>query len=863
MDTETVVQELNRRFAQPLPEFYQRRVIIWQDEEKEFADVIGNVTLENAKILILTDSNQFAIKKLLAVDDKYSNILLYAPVPFEDGENNWLLDVKLYSEIFHADRLSMWMDELSIPDHAAMRKVFKEYRAFFAAKDRRAKLQGQKQRIVTPKDLHLAVMAAICGVKDAAPSAILQAVLKAGLSHGNEVLGKLVQYGADTMFWTMVSQGTGYHDSEKDLGRLAAHILITATGRTMSADLLAGLEPYISPHHEPFCYDFVASWLHSDDNYSFLDVARYVEAELCLPARFSNAPVKELLDTECYPCLNLIVLKKLMGDIGNQIIDPDIIIRAVDKRRTCVWYEEIRPFYESILQVAFMQMFYKEHAAGFHTVEPAKVWKEYTETYYKMDTYYRLFHSAYGNCLKSFHSELHDGIGKVKDTVEGLYVTWFLGQLGSSWSDVCGDQLREYGYIMDIDRQEQFYSQWVEGSDSKLFVIISDALRYEVAATLAEQLQLETKSQVRLHSCQGIFPTITKFGMAALLPHDKLSVEDKGDRVAVLVDSASSEAGARDKVLKKANPQSVALKYADILATTDRAERRALVRDMSVVYIYHDTIDAASHVSDTSVFSACDAAVSELKNMVQIIANDFGSTNILITADHGFLYTYSPLTENDKVGTDFAGKEKEFGRRYAIMEKDATPELLMPIKFLNGETSFNAFAPRENIRIKMNGGGLNFVHGGISLQEMVVPIIEYHFLRNDNKEYQKNQDRYDTKPVTLSLLTANKRVSNLIFSLDFYQKEPVGDNRMACTYLIYFTDSNGKKISDEQRVIADKVGAETMERTFRFSFNLKSQKYSEYEPYFLVIADEKGLQPPQRIEFEIRIAFAVDDFNFF
>ena len=46
---------------------------------------------------------------------------------------------------------------------------------------------------------------------------------------------------------------------------------------------------------------------------------------------------------------------------------------------------------------------------------------------------------------------------------------------------------------------------------------------------------------------------------------------------------------------------------------------------------------------------ACDKAISELKNLVRIIVNEFGGTNILITADHGFLYTYSPLKEEDKV----------------------------------------------------------------------------------------------------------------------------------------------------------------------------------------------------------------------
>lgn len=55
---------------------------------------------------------------------------------------------------------------------------------------------------------------------------------------------------------------------------------------------------------------------------------------------------------------------------------------------------------------------------------------------------------------------------------------------------------------------------------------------------------------------------------------------------------------------------------------------------------------------------------------------------MLITSDHGFLYTAKPLQENDKVDrSDFGGKEVEYARRYAIMQKGASPEYLMPIKF--------------------------------------------------------------------------------------------------------------------------------------------------------------------------------------
>ena len=75
----------------------------------------------------------------------------------------------------------------------------------------------------------------------------------------------------------------------------------------------------------------------------------------------------------------------------------------------------------------------------------------------------------------------------------------------------------------------------------------------------------------------------------------------------------------------------------------------------------------------------------ELKNVVRIITNEFGGANILITSDHGFLYTYSPLNEDGKVDkTTESEQDIEIGRRYAIMQKGAQPKYLLPVKFLGG-----------------------------------------------------------------------------------------------------------------------------------------------------------------------------------
>lgn len=863
MDSEKIVQELNQRFAAPLPEFYKRRIVFWYDEDKEFEDKLDEIVLTNAKLVSLTGTNNFEVKKLLGVDDITSNYLVYCPLSYDKPEDNWLIDIELYSEEFRADLISIWMDEMGIPATPALRKQVKAYRKYFNAKNRRDKIAGQSKAPTVPAQLHMAVMGALGNIKDVTPGAIIKEVLKAGLdSETNYLYREFVNYGANTAFWSMVQQGTGYTSEQPNLAQLATHMLLTATTRTMRLEYLAGLDQFISSPHQAYCFDFVSDWLHSEDNDQLNEIARTIEDELKLPKRFMKLEVDDLVDTECFPCLHEVILIKLMTEISDHIIDVDVIKRTVEKRRTCIWYEEVKDFYEGILQVANMQEFFKEHTTGFHSAEAKRVWKEYTDEYYKMDTYYRLFHKSYGESLKAFNPNLHDLFSHVMEKVEGLYTNWFLGQLGGNWASVCAEELAQYGKILEIPQQTDFYRSKVKNADSRVFVIISDALRYEVAATLTEQLRRETQSKVDLNSMQGIFPTITKFGMAALLPHEQLSAEQHGDIIKVLADGQSTDSNYRDKVLKTANPNSIAVKYNDII-TAKRADRSAMVKGQEVVYIYHDTIDEASHTADTMVFPACDDAIVELKNLVRIIVNDFGATNIIITSDHGFLYTYSPLTEDDKVDkTGFINRIVEYGRRFAIMMKDADPEYLQKVKFLGGESEFDAYAPKENVRIKMNGGGLNFVHGGTSLQEMVVPVIEYHYLRNNSKEYQRNKQKYDTKPVELGLLSATHKVSNMIFSLNFYQKEPVGDNREAATYQLYFTDSSGKQISDIQKIIADKTSDNGQERTFRCSFNLKSLKYDSKEIYYLVIADENGLVV-SREEFQINIAFAVDEFDFF
>lgn len=298
MSTESIQFSLNRRFAAPLPEFYRRRIIFWYDEDREFEDKLDEIELSSAKVVKLTGSNTFEVKKLLAHDDTAGNFLVYRPFGMDKPDDDWLINIELYSEDFRADLGSIWMDEMGLSASPVLHKQVRQYKRFFAAKDRRAKVSAFAKKIATAPQFHLAVMAAICGLKDMQPNSILRAVLKAGLEkETNTAYQALVSYNAQNPFWVMVAQATGYKGGDDvSLSRLAVHTLLTAATRTMRQEYLMGLDSFISVPHQAYCYDFISEWLRSEDAAQLYQVARYAEEEARLPQRFAKLSASELAD---------------------------------------------------------------------------------------------------------------------------------------------------------------------------------------------------------------------------------------------------------------------------------------------------------------------------------------------------------------------------------------------------------------------------------------------------------------------------------------------------------------------------------------------------------------------------------------
>ncbi len=856
-----IEQTLNSRFfAVPLLDSHKRRIIFWQDPDEEFSNLVDELCLDGVKIIKLTGKNNFAAKQLLSETDTTSNYLVYNPCAYSDIRDNWLLDIELYSEEFRADLLSILMQDLGMPSSHQMRKVMKSYSKFFENKERMAKLKAFQSHYQNPGQLHIDILAVLSGATTNTASGVIRAILMGRLDiEDNSAITNIKRFGDESVLWDLINRYVGYtHSSEQtSLIALASHILLTTLTVSMKLACLSGLEKYISVPHQQHCYDLVNEWLHSEEDHSLYEIARSVEEQHKLVERFDNLDVVELLNSECLPCINECILRNYMTEISEDVIKADDIIAAVEKRRTLKWYSHFKYYYDGLYQVAQMEKFHMANMAGFHIAEHAKMWKEYCNNYCKMDHFYRQFHASFGRSLKESSTVLEDLYKGVADYVEKLYKNWYLAQLGGQWTKLVADELSSGQRLTNIPNQEDFYKDYVRpivAGGSRVFVIISDALRYEAGVDLTNHLLRETKGTAKISAVQSVIPSITKYGMAALLPHRTLEIATDGK---VLCDGESTEGTPnREKILKKVNEGNVAVTYKTILAMK-QAERRDLVSKAQVVYIYHDTIDTIgeNRLTEDQVFDACEQAILEIKNLVRIITNDMNGTNILITADHGFLYSYKPLEESDKGEKDYvAGTVVEFDRRYVIAEKDSTTDYLIPIPMDRYQRDLIVFTPRENIRMKKQGGGMNYVHGGISLQEMVVPVIEYKNIRSSSKQY------VEVKKVELQLLSQTRKISNSIFTLDFYQKDAVSGKMAAAEYEIYLASDAGLAVSDKKTIITDKTSTNGADRVFKTRFTLKGMEFKKTDTYYLTIVEKGTTNVVDRIEFSIDITFA-DDFG--
>lgn len=835
LNLKQIIDRLNAEFTGET-----RKLVFWYDDKAEFAEDMETVELQNAKIYHLQPDNQFYTKYFLERVDKTTNYLIYAPFPKPDVRDNHLEDTMLYSRRFFADRASLLSVDLGIEEK--YKPVIEKHIKFFANKERTQRFYDLEIENFNEENILVGLLSAVCKARTCSFEEVVRIVLTDGELVDNAFLQEFEKYDLLSAFWQLCEQHFGYTDTKPSLERLLVTLFVTYTGRYVQAELPAAWKSFVS-YKSGNIIAFLDSLMNSvlyRDKYDALSA--HVAKGLNVLSAFAGMRVDDLVECDTFLAVDQVLVKWLIGrlvseDIG-AIVNGFTIPELCEKRAKMHFGRKTGKTYQ-MLSSAYSMV--KE--ADYHTADGLKpIIDRYLAADYNMDQQYRKFYYYYDQL------ESTESFESLRELVENIYTNEYLACLLPAWNA----GIQQDAAFSAIPLQREFYNVNLRYTKERTVVIISDAMRYEVGQELFARMQDDPKCTAKLSVQLSVLPSYTRLGMAALLPHKTLEMTDDFQ---VLVDGILCDnLAGRQQVLQSYNPDSVCVQFDDI-KNLKVAELRDVLTKRQIIYVYHNQIDARGDKANTEdeVFHACEEAVQEIVDLIHRISVSGNTYHFIVTADHGFIYKRDKLTESDKISGKSA--EKAFvNRRFivskAALEDDGIDHMSMGRVLGNEDSKVVSYPVSSNV-FKVAGGGANYVHGGSSPQEMLVPVLEFKMERG----------HMETKNAEIALVSIVHKITNLITSMDFIQSDAVSDTVKAAKYRIFFLSEDNEKISNENSYVADSREENAQKRIFRMRFTFKNKKYDKDKQYYLVVYDEESGLEQWRQPVIMDIAFA-DDFGF-
>lgn len=375
---------------------------------------------------------------------------------------------------------------------------------------------------------------------------------------------------------------------------------------------------------------------------------------------------------------------------------------------------------------------YEQMASNVRTpATPDEYVVRYETDYYLIDQLYRVCTETYYKILPTH--PLYEVVQDVKKTADGSYAKW-CNRLNLEWTQC----LLDGGGLNALHglRQQDFYSTLIRPIQKKVAVIVCDALRYELAKSLVQELA-KSKHIAKISSALAMLPTETKFCKPSLLPHKSLTLFGTTDEQNMCVDNKLLDTTQkRSEHLESYREKSVCVPFEEV-AQYNQDKNREVFKN-SLVYIFHDSIDTIGHDgTGKQIVAGCTQAVQELSTLVSKILSSYNVTEVYITADHGFIFNDMPMAEKDKLKVTDEFLEKK-SRYYLTTSAQPVPHI---VKYPLGEASdidnsagMYVAVPEGTNRLAAPAGGYVFAHGGASLQEMVIPVVTCRQERQDNKQ---------------------------------------------------------------------------------------------------------------------------------
>lgn len=842
MNLQTIQEQINKKFQGD-----SRRLVFWYDDKGEFINDVDSLVLDNATIYRLTGDNTLYTKFLFECEDLTNNYLIYAPFPKPADKDNHLADTAYYSRQFFTDRVSLLCSTYAIPEK--YQEQLSHYGKFWKSTERIDKFVALGIEEYNPEIIEIGLLAVMVGETTPSLDEILKKMINRGGLKENKYLVEFEKMDLLSSFWALCAKYYGYTEENKSFEKLVATLLVTHTANSFTGELPKSWQPFVS-HKKNDVSIFVSNFMNNiylQDRYD--EIAREIGRKLKVDDFSASVPTEKYFECDTFAAFDVLIIKTVVEGLVNRGAPlPEehremIRNRSARKHFSQTYQHHYKALDKADQLVGGIQAFSKEllevgNADGFIQM--------YAQKWESIDRYYRGFYTAYDKIQGD------EALHELRGWVENLYTNAYLLKLSIAWADTL---VKVSGWNqLAGEKQWHFYQRQVAPAVKRevTVVIISDALRYEAGVELDKRLNERANTKSEISPMISVLPSFTRLGMASLLPHQSLTINSACD---VLVDGMpclSSE--QREKILKTRHPRSVVATYQAVMAM-NRESIRKLMTGQELIYIYHNQIDArGDHMAtENEVFTAVDETVSELMNLIQKLTVDKSITNYIITADHGFIYKRDKLDESDKL-TLSKQAATFINKRFILSNElpDLNGTLTYPLDYAGAQNSdVLVTVPRGVDIFKTPGGGQNFVHGGASLQEIVIPLIKV----------KTEKRKQDVENVEVVLTSVTRKINNLIVYLDFLQKEAVTDRLRPAKIEVYFESESGDKISDREIIVADRKDKEVDNRMFKEKFIFRNQKYSKDEKYDLVMKDVGSDMELARHEFIIDIAFA-DDFGF-
>lgn len=780
-----------------------RAIIFWYDEQGEYSveDLEAAFAEQPIHIRQLTRNNFFKLKLEIELEKKKDSFLLYADFAKLAMEDNFLLDMEFYGTEFKADTNALLAEQLQVSD-AILRPLIKKYGEFFKSAERKNKLKKVVPPNASERDIEYAMLAVLTGAPIANMEEITRHLLLRGLQEEtNEVYKAISKRFSTNRMWELLSEYFGLHSNGLTLQYLMEHVLYAHFQRHAQFEEQSLQKKYETTRGN-VCALFIDDWHHTKETeVEVLETyMKEIEQKLSIVDVLHERPIEQFADVSTFPVIDSLLVNKLTTELLHQTSNFDAWKDILHKRLKMHWAkrnERIQRLLSVLLDAVDLTK-YKMFVKQYDTREPLYV--QYTSELYLIDQAYRRFMTGY------MQLENKEMLENLAEQLTNWYENKYLLKIAQETN-----YLLETAEVGKLPKQAKFYKEVVQPildkESTRVFVIISDAVRYEVGAELASRLNSRSNGVASISPLVANMPTYTQLGMASLLPHKVLTITENGT---VLADGQPTNGLAnRIKILQAAHPEAIAYRLTDLLDWS-RATAEENLKGKRLVYLYHDVIDAAgdSAKSERDTYTAAERAIKELLLAVDRLSK-WQAKRIFITADHGFLYQY-PKIENDIKVVSVKGEIIDSNRRFAVGH-----DLLIDDGAVNVPDSFTTLESVEKVIAKgvnrfIGGGGLQFVHGGATPQEAIVPLIDY---RRTSQAI----------PVDISVAMPKRVITGFRIQVPMYQEKSISQEYMARAIRAAFY-LNGERISNEVEWTFNMIG-ENHERTEQLTFNLVENYY--------------------------------------